>query len=341
LTGQKGLVIARASLIDQFCENLEKREDSTVKLPIRPWQRPTNGIIRVPLREIDRGVDVEQTIEFPESVTAYLDVLGFSHKKKAEDIEMTLQDFAGPLAVCANAFGNIRYNVFSDCAFVTTPVENAAQLLSSIRFAFTQWAADSVLVRGGIALGSYREIHGTINKIAPRNFFGNFFAGSAVTEAVRMEGSGTGALLFASDDCAELYREKYAEPLFYRPGAKIIGWSDSSKTLYWFVGVSLLRLLKILSTEDGLRHFATPHLLSNIRYSLEATNGAMKLVVLAILSWPKLSKKAKEEAVGLLEIKDQDFRRFQKNIDGWLSDEKAIKLLITFANFDSSIIGSL
>jgi hypothetical protein len=320
---------------------LEKRENSTVKLPIRPWQLPYNGIIKMDVSQISRLIVPEQTIEFQEAITAYLDVLGFSHKKSAEDMEMTLQDFAGPLVFSANFFRNIRFNIFSDCAFVTTSIENAAPLLSSIRFAFTQWTADSILVRGGIALGSYKEIHGTLNEIAPRNLFGSFFAGSAVTEAVRLEGSGTGALLFVSNECAEFYREKYAEPLFYRPGARVIGWSDSAGILYWFVGVSLLRLLKILSTEDGLRHSATPHLLSNVRYSLEASNEAIKLVVLAILSWSKLNQKAQEEAVGLLGIKSQDFERYKKYIDEWLSDEKDIKLLVRFADSDSGIPGSL
>lgn len=315
-----------------------------MKLPIRPWQIPTNAITKGKSASLEMSLDVipEETIEFPVAITAYFDVLGFSHKKDAKDIEMTLNDFAGPLVIAAHAFSNIRFNIFSDCAFVTASLDNAAQLLSSIRFAFIQWAADSILVRGGIALGSYREIHGAVLRIAPRNFFGNFFAGSAITEAVKLEGSGTGALLFASDECAEFYREKCREPLFYRPGAKIIGWSDDESKLYWFVGVSLLRLLKMLSTPDGLRHPATPHLLSNINYSLEATDGSLKPLVLSILSWPKLDRRAREEALGLLGIKDpDDFKPFQESIDRWLHDEKAIRLLVTFANFDSSIPGSI
>lgn len=313
-----------------------------MKLPIRPWdERSTKAGIKDPLHAISWDEEKKQTIELPESVTAYLDVLGFSLKKEAKDMEMVLLDFAGPLVVVANTFGNIRFNIFSDCAFVSTSIENAAQLLSSIRWAFKEWTADSILVRGGIALGSYKEIHGTLDEITPRNLFGSIFAGSAVTEAVRLESSGTGALLFASNECAEFYKSEYGEPLFYRPNARVIGWSDNAGTLYWFVGVSLLRLLKILSTEDGLRHSATPHLLSNVNYALEAANAKIKLEVLGILSWSKLDLKAKEAAVGLLGIKDQDFRRVQKYIDEWLSDEEAIKLLIRFANFDSGVPGSL
>jgi hypothetical protein len=289
---------------------LAKRDDSIAKLPIRPWhEHPTEHFIK--LSEIvQRGADKRQTIKFPESVTAYLDVLGFSHKKNAKDMEMVLLDFAGPLVNVADTFRNIRFNIFSDCAFLSSSIENAALLLSAIRYAFTQWAADSILVRGGIALGTYKEIHGTLDEIAPRNLFGSYFAGSAVTEAVRLEDSGTGALLFASNECAEFYRKEYGEPLFYRPNARVIGWSDNGGTLYWFVGVSLLRLLKILSTKDGLRHSATPHLLSNINYSLEAANGSIRLEVLGILSLPKLNQKAKEAAIGLLGIKEQNFRNW-------------------------------
>ena len=114
------------------CENLEKRENSNVKLPIRPFQLPSDDIIKMNVSQISRLIVPEQTIEFQEAITAYLDVLGFSHKKSAEDMEMTLKDFAGPLVFSANFFRNIRFNIFSDCAFVTTSIENAAPLLSSI-----------------------------------------------------------------------------------------------------------------------------------------------------------------------------------------------------------------
>lgn len=109
--------------VELECESLEKREDDFAKLPIRPWELPANGVIRRDVRSIlNQEVVPQQEIGIPEAITAYLDVLGFSHKKSAKDMEDTLRDFAGPLIVTAYAFRNIRFTIFSDCAFVTTSV---------------------------------------------------------------------------------------------------------------------------------------------------------------------------------------------------------------------------
>lgn len=321
----------------------EKHNENSTRLPIRPMQIPADmRTVKIDPSKLGPGFVPEETVEFKEAVVAYFDVLGFSQKKDLKDVEMTLLDFVGALALPAIVFKNIRFSVFSDCAFVAAPRASSGDLLAAVRYAFTQWSADSVPVRGGIAIGSYREMSVVALKLRP-NLLGSIFAGSAVTEAVRHESSGVGALLFASDECAEFYKSHHKEPIFYQPGARVIEWSDDESVLYWFVGVSLLRLLKVLSIENGIKHSATPHLLSNVMYCLAATGSPrLRLVVLSLLSLPKLNPQSREVAISLLGIRDpDDFQLFQELIDEWLSNNTRAKTLERFADFDSSIPGSL
>lgn len=307
-------------------------------VPIRPMKIPAKGE-KIPISKIGLGKIQKKSIEISEGVVAYFDILGFSNKKDVKDIELTLMDFYGPLAFSATKYKKVRFNVFSDCAFIATSKENAADLLSAVRLSFAEWIADGILVRGGIALGTYREVHSIAHDIAPTNLIGNSFSGSAVVEAVKLEGLGPGALLFSSEECAEFYRKKYDEPTFLLEGHKIVGWSDKGSTLYWFVGISLLRLLRFLSLEDGAKYSVAKYLLNNIEYSLAATDGPLpRLSVLGILSLPTVAPEVREKALDLLKIKDpDDFVPLRKYIDVWLSDKKHIKLLEFLANSDSSI----
>lgn len=314
--------------------------EKTRELPIRPLEIP-GEIQKIPVSEIKPGKIQEKSIEMSGAVVAYFDVLGFSNKTDPKDIEMTLMDFSGPLTLAAIEYPKVRFNVFSDCAFVATQVENAADLLSAIRFAFSQWIADSILVRGGIALGTYSETHSVALDMASKNFVGRLFSGTAVVEAVRLEESGRGALLFASEDCAKFYNRKYHEPIFTLKNDKIVGWSDQDSTLYWFVGISMLRLLRLLSLKSKLKHSATEYLLNNIRYSIAATDSLLpRFLVFAILSLPTIPSRAREKAIHLLKIKDpNDFAPYKKLITDWLKQEKKIKLLEFLAYSDSSIPG--
>ena len=65
---------------------------------------------------------------------------------------------------------------------------------------------------------------------------GSLFSGSAVTRAVKLEGSGKGALLFTNEECAEFYYKNDGEPIFEIDNSIFIGWSDEDSILYWFTG---------------------------------------------------------------------------------------------------------
>ena len=318
-------------------KDLDKHNEDPRKLPIRPL-KIQGKIKKVPVSKIVWKIP-EKSIEIPEAVVAYLDILGFARKKNAEDMESAISDFGGALALAASRTPEVRFNVFSDCAFVSTSRKNSADLLSAIRFAFTQWAADGILVRGGIALGAYRETYTAALDIGTKNFVGNFFSGSAVTAAVKIEHSRPGALLFTNEECAKFYAEKHGEPIFSLDDHRIIGWSDEDHILYWFVGISLLRLLKLLSLKDGAKDPRATILLNNIRYSAKATNSLLPtFTVLAILSLPTTNPESRARALDLLGIKDpDDFVSYKELIAKWLEEKGKIEFIKRLADLDSSI----
>jgi len=314
----------------------DARKSLNKKLKIQPMKR-TGRLIKVPLDKIT--VPDTRIVDIPEAVVAYFDVLGFSRKKSIKDFEITLEDFLAPLAIASTSYPDIRFNVFSDCAFLAAPLEKAKDLLASIRFAFTQWIADGILVRGGIAIGQYIENRSVALKMASKNFSGNIFAGSGVVDSVKIESSGCGALLFTNEKCGEFYRKKFGEPIFTLNNLQFLGWSDDEGILYWFLGISLLRLLKIYDLKDWKEHPAKNHLINNLKYSLNATSSRfLVFLTFAILSLPDISSKARKEAVNLLGIKDpDDFAPYKSHIDQWLKQKEDIGFLRYMANSDSSL----
>lgn len=318
--------------------NIDKNNNKE-KLPIRPMEIPME-IKKVPISKINTGKIPEKSIEISEAVVAYLDILGFAEKKNDEDIEMTLLDFSGPLTLSANHYPEVRFNVFSDCAFISASIENATDLLSAVRFAFTQWIADGILVRGGIAIGTYRETYSVALDLVSKNFNGSLFSGSAVTAAVKLEGSGCGALLFTNNECAQFYNKNHGEPIFVLKGNKIIGWTDEDSSLYWFTGISFLRLLKLFPLKNGKRCSVAEKLLNNLWYSFAATDTLLpRFLVLAILSLPTITPEVREKALDLLKIKDpDDFVPFKEPINEWLNNTDKIEFLKLLADMDSSIL---
>ena len=319
-------------------ENKHKSKINQKKLQIQPFQ--IQGITKkIPISKIKSGKNKDKSISISDSIVAYIDILGFSDKKDDKDIEMCLLDFSGPLTLSASHFPNVRFNVFSDCAFVATDIEYASDLLSAIRFAFSQWISDGLLVRGGVAIGSYNETQSFAQDIAPRNYIGSLFAGSAVTTAVKLEGMGDGAFLFTNEKCAEFYYEKFNETIFSTKNNIYIGWSDKDSTLYWFTGISFLRLISILSLKGKKRDSVIEKLLNNIMYVLCATDSYIPwFLILAILSSTTITSEVRKKAIELLEIKDpEDFIPFEKLIDEWLIDSKKLDILKSLADSDSSI----
>lgn len=317
-------------------------EEKKYKLPIPPMILPDDFKMSLLPESLNTfAIKPGKALELKEAVVCYVDIMGFSKKRTNEDLEMTLADFAGALFLPAHQFPYIRFHVFSDCAFIATSIEHASDLLSAIRYAFTQWIADSILVRGGIAIGSYKENRSHVREIAPENFSWAFFAGSAVAEAVKIEQSKKGALLYSSDNCAELFEKSFGEPIFIMDNAKIIGWTSDFGYLYWYVGNSLLRMLKILSIHDGETNPVVDHYMANIFHALTIGKKGLTMgLIMAILSMPNLNVEARQKALKLLKISNDDISTCKPLVDEIIRNND-LNLLARFADSDSSVPGSL
>jgi len=307
------------------------------RLPIRPL--PRTGIVGyIPLSKLSSGVIRKKSISIPDAVVAYLDILGFSQKKNQREIEDSLLDFAGPLTAALDERQKLRGTIFSDCAFVSASKENAADLLSALRYAFVSWTADGIPVRGGIAVGKYKETQTYYLERVRDNFISRLFHGSAVTSAVRTEQSGEGALLFATEACSRFYQQRYGEPIYTLGAGRIIGWSDDPKTLYWFAGVSFVRILRLLSLKGAETHPIIAALWNNVKYSMTVNPDITWLVISVILSSPIASNAIRSKVRASLGVdipRDSGLVRMTRD---WLRKNKeSLRSLVDIADMDSSI----
>lgn len=314
------------------------------KLQIRPMELKGEIIRNVPASMLKSGRISETSIAISKAVVAYIDILGFSEKKNGDDIEDCLLDFSGPLILASREYSEVRFNIFSDCAFISASEDNADDVLSALRFAFKQWVADGILVRGGIAMGKYDEINSAAQKIAPHNTICSIFSGTAVVAAVRLEGSGPGALLFTDKECAEFYSQKYGEPIFTLKDQKIIWWSDENDSLFCFAGHSILRLLKLLSSSSDKKiiESISEKLINNLKYSRAASRDDYFpwSIISVILSSPTISAELRRKTLKALGADEKDLYKLRDDmIKDWFN-RSDVKLLFAIADTDSSIPSS-
>jgi hypothetical protein len=282
-------------------------------------------------------------------IVAYLDILGFSLKRDEKDRESSQFDFAGALRIAATNFPMVRFNIFSDCAFLCGSENNADQLLSAIRYAFTQWTADGVLVRGGISLGSYSEVGPRVTSGVASNFACDLFQGSGVIKAARLEDEGSGALLYTNVETANFYARKYREPVFTLEHRKILGWTDAPTDLHWFTGISFIRLLMVLSIPRLLRRRVLEHLISNIRYSLAVERSIgnrryLEDLMLVILASDSITTRVRKKAIKILggKLSLEDLVHWEQVRENLYKDAQVranMEFLGTIARLDSSIAG--
>lgn len=314
-----------------------KQNLDRLKLKIPPLEIP-GKIVKFPMSTIKSRKNFERSFSIQKGIVAYIDIMGFSNKIDDKDIEMSLLDFSGILVLVSSRFPKVHFSVFSDCAFIATTIENATDLLSGLRFAFSHWIGDGILVRGGLALGTYQETYTSPMERNLENYVGHLFAGTAINAAVKLEGNGKGSLLFTNSECAHFFEKNYNEPIFSLDNHKIIGWADDHSTLSWFTGISFIRLLRFLSLKDGIEQPITKNLINNVLYCLGATNSPMpRFVILAILSSSIVSEKIKKESMKIFKINyPDDFLHFKKLIDDFLKT-KEFELLKYISDSDSSI----
>jgi hypothetical protein len=89
---------------------------------------------------------------------------------------------------------------------------------------------------------------------------------------------------------------------------------------------------------------AVKHYLINIRYALTVADKdhLVWMFILSLLSIPKLNPNARKKAMILLNITSEDvFTLYKPAIDKFVADSDRIKELVIFADFDTSVPGSL
>lgn len=255
--------------------------------------------------EIKPGV--EKSLEFKRAMVAFVDVLGFSSQNSQGEIVNILNDFAGPLLTASIEKPNLRLHLFSDNAFIAVDAVHADDLIASLRYCFGRWSWNGILVRGGIAMGSYFEYQAVHFIMANSNFKGALFSGTAVNKSVQLEkNSKSGAFLFLDKESAEFLHSRYSEPIVTIEGNHVTPWSDDKMALFWYTEVSTIRLLTWLSNDIG-QNSIIKKLVNNIHHSLvQDGTGFVLTVVLACLSIPTLKPKIRKKACELIGIKELD-----------------------------------
>lgn len=316
---------------------MTKRKKISINVPIKPLELTGFSEPKtIPIADLKPGI--KKSIEFKKSIIAFVDVLGFANKNNDEEIMGTVADFSAPLALASLEKDNLRFNIFSDNAFIIAKASDSKDLISTLRFAFTQWSSDGILVRGGLAMGSYAEYESVAVNMTKSNFRGNLFSGTAINQAVKFEGSKSGAFLFTDQECATFLHEKFNETILNIDGTPAIAWSDSKKTLFWYTGVSTIRLTKLLSAKNIENESIIKKLVNNILYSLvQEKTGFVASVVLSCLSVPNVKLKIKKKACSLIGINfPSDFEFYDELIKTWHGNDD-FKFLQAIAEMDSSL----
>ena len=185
------------------------------------------------------------------AIVGYFDILGYSFKTDWKDSKHSVLDFSGALLLVAKEYPHLKINVFSDNAFVYTKIENVKDFFAGIRFAFDIWVQNGVLVRGGVAFGSYNEMDsGRYSDCVP-NFVESIFFGSAVCVAVRNEDR-KGPFLFVDKASATTINKFINEPVFQvESEVYCYAWSDNPHVLMRYIIMSFVRLLLALRKDKN------------------------------------------------------------------------------------------
>jgi len=304
---------------------------------IIPPMELSGEIKKVRLSEIKSSVLPDKCVDILSAIVGYFDILGFSYKKDWKDIETSLLDFFGPLLIVANSFPNVYINVFSDCAFISTSCNNTEKFLQSIRFAFVHWISDGMLVRGGISVGNYKEIKTIFSSNIPKNFQGNLFSGEGISNAVRNEAKGEGAFVFTDEKTARFLKKTFSEPIFSINNHKFIGWGNDNRSMFWFAGISLIRM--ILAIRNKKHKSVVEKFKNNILYALNVSKDlTVRFIISAICSSDIMENDDEiHKVLNKIGVPDER-KKFSEITKKWLSKDKTFLLLKELAFSDSSLI---
>lgn len=319
-------------------------ESPKVKFPIQPEELFVSGnedasIEKLTIEQIkELKSATKDSLVFEHGIVVFLDILGFSEKKDEDEIDRCFTDFPNPLIDASRKFRKVRFNMFSDCAILAADQKDAKDLISAVRSSFKYWIHDGILVRGGICLGAYLERTSVFYDTAPDNFRGFIVSGSGVAKAAKLEAEKPAALLFTDDDCANFLSSQFKEPIFRYGPHKTIGWADDVYTLQWFMGVSLVRALRLLSTKDNKYQHIIEKMFLNIKHCIDCDSGHyLFTLMLGTLSAPFVDPEAKKIVCDVFGIKDLYFTKLKPAIDVLLNQADRLTYLELLADSDSSM----
>ncbi len=280
------------------------------------------------------------TVVIDKAIVVYADVLGFAKKTEVSDIENTLLDFLGALTITAHEFPQIRFNVFSDNAFLATSEDNAKDLVSAIRYAFHRWSSNGILVRAGISLGTYREFFSVAIQAMSKNFTGNLFSGTAIVKSVKLEKAKEGAFLFTNNETAKFFEDKFSEHIFQIKKNKFLGWTTINSELFLFTANSLFRLIRIIELDDRTLDDVKYKLLGNLTYAKNQHEDEQYFIValLTILNYSDIDQKIKEKTCEIFGVDDEFFKNWKKLTDLFFKTWKdEMRIMKAISDTDSSI----
>lgn len=310
------------------------------KIKIEKLIKPAE-IKNINLSEISPDVKKKESFNYTESIVSYVDILGFSGKKDLDDIETTLFDFSSPLAIASRNAPNVKFYIFSDCAFIVSHIDFAGELLASIRYAFTQWISDGILVRAGIAKGSFGEmftwLHSQNKHDYGNNFVSSLFSGTAVVEAVRLEENGNAALLFCSEECVQFFHSQLNEKILKIENNKfVLPWTNGDKALIRLAAIASRRLVKFLSCNAEKYDPIIYKLKNTIMYSINSAEKPILpfSIILAVLKLPDTPDNVRKEMYKFLSV--SNIEDFEELIQGWQETEY-YEIMKFIADSDSSI----
>ena len=166
-------------------------------------------------------------------IAGFFDILGTREAVLSDRFSDTESlDFAGPVGVAARLFPSMRFAVFSDSVIVSAESGSERDFLRATSLMYSNWSADLIYVRGGIAEGEMRWVDAKELDRLFRSFKNFMFArvyGRGLVLAHELEQrSGPGAISFLTEKAANLLSG--VEPNSVLPGiVPMLCWASQDK----------------------------------------------------------------------------------------------------------------
>ena len=167
-----------------------------------------------------------------ERLVGYFDILGTKarvRKDRFDDLEIS--DFATPPEIIAKQFPSFRLAAFSDSVLLSAPPSSALDFLRAINFMTTNWSADLVFVRGGVALGEIIWLDSISHERDLPNFTCARVYGKALVEAISLEHtSGPGIATFVSNNASALLEANVPGSILYAQSNVLVSLTQQEIT---------------------------------------------------------------------------------------------------------------